>query len=103
MLTTQEKIKESLFLVTFNIVLPSADVYSDIYLITKLFLGINTETFPLSASFHLGPCLISYGLCWLGWYSTDKQKKVLLDCASPQLLPSTGSSQGYPANLDPTK
>ena len=117
MLTTQEKIKECLIVMTFNILLPSADVYSDIYLMTNLFLGIPRtrycqwhllseqeyadcmekniatvaiETFPLSASFLLGPCLINYGLCWLGWYSTEKRKKFswiapLLNCY-PQLV-----------------
>ena len=54
MLTTSQKIKESLLLATLNILLPSADIYFDVYFIIRLNLGR-----PLHLS--VIPSLGSYG------------------------------------------
>ena len=91
MLTTSQKIRESLLLTTLNILLPSADVYTDVYFIVRLNLGrpliyIGRDTRNISANslyqvrhpnwaaLLLGPCLINYALCWFAWYNTDKRK-----------------------------
>ena len=41
MLTTSQKIKESLLLTALNILLPSADIYFDVYFILRLNLGLH--------------------------------------------------------------
>ena len=79
-------IKESLLLALFNVLLPTGDVYSDLALITKLY---NNEL-PKWASSLLLPFLVNYTLCWIAWFTTEKQKKftwiaALLGCY-PQLV-----------------
>ena len=78
--------KEIFLLALLNIVLPSADVYSDLALVTKLYHNDH----PKYASLLLGPFLVNYTLCWIAWFTTEKQKKftwisALLGCY-PQLV-----------------
>ena len=78
--------KESFFLGWFKIILPTIDVYSDLALVTKLYWNGH----PNWASLLLGPFLANYSLCWIAWFTTEKQKKLswiaaLLGCY-PQLV-----------------
>ena len=78
--------KETFLLGSLEVVLPTADVYSDLALTTKLF----SKNHPNWASLLLGPVLINYTLCWIAWFTTEKQRKftwiaALLGCY-PQLV-----------------
>ena len=79
-------IKETFLLGSLNVALPTADVYSDLALTTKLFYNNH----PNWASLLLVPFLVNYTLCWIAWFTTEKQKKftwiaALLGCY-PQLV-----------------
>ena len=79
-------ISEIFLLVLLSIALPTVDVYSDLALATKLY----TNGHPNWASLLLGPFLVNYTLCWIAWFTTEKQKKftwiaALLGCY-PQLV-----------------
>ena len=100
------KIKETVVLILINIVLPSVDVYTDLALIAKFYIGsrrnpycddkffnenslINChydESVPaLNVTFtpHYGwgtlmllPFLLNYLICWYVWATTEKRKAV---------------------------
>ena len=97
-----QKIKEILILSVFKVLLPSADVYSDLFLIGRLYFGFQfinctwgcpksgncgcydrptrypvfeVHRHPIWASLLLGPFLINYILCWIAWYRLEKQKR----------------------------
>ena len=79
-------IKETFLLGSLNVALPTVDVYSDLALTTKLY----DNGHPNWASLLLGPFLVNYTLCWIAWFTTEKQKKftwiaALLGCY-PQLV-----------------
>ena len=79
-------ISEIFLLVLLSIALPTVDVYSDLALATKLY----TNGHPNWASLLLGPFLVNYTLCWIAWFTSEKQKKftwiaALLGCY-PQLV-----------------
>ena len=78
--------KETFLLGSLNVALPTVDVYTDLALTTKLY----DNDHPNWASLLLGPVLINYTLCWIAWFTTEKQKKftwiaALLGCY-PQLV-----------------
>ena len=78
--------KEIFLLALLNVALPTVDVYSDIALATKLYHNGHPEW----ASSLLVPFLANYTLCWIAWFTTEKQKKftwiaALLGCY-PQLV-----------------
>merc|ERR1712037_94708 len=78
--------KEIFLLLLLNILLPTVDVYSDLALVTKLYYNDH----PNWASLLLGPFLVNYSLCWIAWFTTEKQRKftwmaALLGCY-PQLV-----------------
>ena len=78
--------KETLLMGLLQVVLPTGDVYSDLALTTNLFYNNH----PNWASLLLGPFLVNYTLCWIAWFTTEKQKKftwiaALLGCY-PQLV-----------------
>jgi hypothetical protein len=78
--------KEIFLLALLNIALPTVDVYSDLALVTKLYHNGH----PKWASLLLGPFLVNYTLCWIAWFTTEKQRKftwiaALLGCY-PQLV-----------------
>ena len=78
--------KETLLMGSFQVVLPTADVYTDLALSTKLY----DNNHPNWASLLLGPFLVNYTLSWIAWFTTEKQKKftwiaALLGCY-PQLV-----------------
>ena len=89
--------KEIFLLVLLNILLPTVDVYSDLALVTKLYYGkceyrirVSIKPHPKWASLLLVPFLVNYTLCWIAWFTTEKQKKftwiaALLGCY-PQLV-----------------
>ena len=81
MLTKSEKIKETyklspiketMILLVLNTCLPTFDVFSDLFLIVKLY---NNEN-PIWARLLLVPFLANYLLTWMAWWRLDKQKKV---------------------------
>ena len=79
-------LKETLLMGSLQVVLPTGDVYSDLALTTNLFYNNH----PNWASLLLGPFLVNYTLCWIAWFTTEKQKKftwiaALLGCY-PQLV-----------------
>ena len=83
-----DPLKETLILGALNVILPTVDVYSDLALVTKLYLHENKHY--IWGSNLLIPFLINYTLCWFAWFTTDKQKKfawiaALLGCY-PQLV-----------------
>ena len=61
--TTAWKVKEIVPLVVLNIGLPSVDIYSDLYMIIKLW----TNGHPGWACCLLAPFLLNYLLTWLIW------------------------------------
>ena len=63
--------KEIFLLVLLHILLPTVDVYSDLALVTKLYYNNH----PNWARLLLGPFLVNYTLCWIAWFTTEKQKK----------------------------
>ena len=78
--------KEIFLLALLNVALPTVDVYSDLALATKLYQNGH----PKWASSLLVPFLVNYALCWIAWFTTEKQKKLswiaaLLGCY-PQLV-----------------
>jgi len=78
--------KEIFLLALLNILLPTVDVYSDLALVTKLYYNGH----PKWASLLLVPFLVNYTLCWIAWFTTEKQRKftwiaALLGCY-PQLV-----------------
>ena len=78
--------KEIFLLALLNVALPTLDVYSDLALITKLY----NNQLPKWATSLLVPFLVNYALCWIAWFTTEKQKKLswiaaLLGCY-PQLV-----------------
>ena len=78
--------KETLLMGSLQVVLPTGDVYSDLALTTNLFYNNH----PNWASLLLGPFLVNYTLCWIAWFTTEKQKNftwiaALLGCY-PQLV-----------------
>ena len=80
------ELKEIFLLALLNIALPTVDVYSDLALVVKLYQA----RLLLQASLLLGPFLVNYSLCWIAWFTTEKQKKLswiaaLLGCY-PQLV-----------------
>ena len=89
--------KEIFLLVLLNILLPTVDVYSDLALVTKLYYGkceyrirVSIKPHPKWATLLLVPFLVNYTLCWIAWFTTEKQKKftwiaALLGCY-PQLV-----------------
>ena len=95
MLTTVQKVRETVLLSALNIVLPTGDVYSDLALITK-FLTTPYVTLEGEETVHLkyglallAPFLANYLLTWIVWFRVDKQKRLtwlacLLACY-PQL------------------
>ena len=77
---------EIFLLALLNVALPTVDVYSDLALVTKLYY----KGHPKWASLILVPFLVNYALCWIAWFTTEKQKKftwiaALLGCY-PQLV-----------------
>jgi hypothetical protein len=72
MLSTWEKVKETMLLLPLNIILPSADVYSDLYLIAKFIIRGHT----FFAGLLLVPFALNYLLTWGVWWRLDKSKKV---------------------------
>jgi hypothetical protein len=72
MLSTWEKVKETMLLLPLNIILPSADVYSDLYLIAKLIISGH----KLFAGLLFLPFALNYLLTWGIWWRIDKRKKV---------------------------
>ena len=78
--------KETFLLGSLNVALPTVDVYSDLALTTVFY----NNNHPNWASLVLGPFLVNYTLCWISWFTTEKQKKftwiaALLGCY-PQLV-----------------
>ena len=86
---------EIFILALLNILLPTVDVYSDLALVTKLYYGQydhygSYNGHPKWASLLLGPFLVNYTLCWIAWFTAEKQRKftwiaALLGCY-PQLV-----------------
>ena len=79
-------LKEIFLLALLNVALPTVDVYSDLALATKLYYNGH----PKWASSLLVPFLVNYTLCWIAWFTTEKQRKftwiaALLGCY-PQLV-----------------
>ena len=77
---------ETFLLALLNVALPTVDVYSDLALVTKLYY----KGHPKWASLLLVPFLVNYTLCWIAWFTMEKQKKftwiaALLGCY-PQLV-----------------
>ena len=86
--------KEIFLLLLLNIALPTVDVYSDLLLVTTLYNYRDPKWAPNGhpkwASLLLGPFLVNYTLCWIAWFTTEKQRKftwiaALLGCY-PQLV-----------------
>ena len=69
--------KETILLVLLSIILPSLDVYSDLVLIVKFYIGRGTMM--------VVPFLLNYLICWYVWATTDKWKAVT---CLPELLPT---------------
>ena len=97
MQTFNQRAKESLILSVFNILLPTTDMYSDLYFIGWLYINtpyhykckwphhypckwswneyrLNSQLFTW-AGLLLGPFLFNYTLCWIAWFRMDKQKR----------------------------
>ena len=72
MLTTGQKVKESLLIFMLNISLPTADIYSDLSLIVKF----STKGHINYATFLLIPFLLNYILTWINWSRIDEQKRI---------------------------
>ena len=105
-LGTGEKIKETVVLSLLNVALPSVDVFSDLLLVVKFYIGsrINpycdekdgsykdllnchyNDSVPTSnviytphygwGTLMLFPFLLNYLICWYVWATTDKKKAV---------------------------
>ena len=78
--------KETFLLGSFNVILPTVDVYSDVALMTRLY----SNGHPGWATLLLCPVLTNYSLSWITWFNTERQKKFtwlapLLGCY-PQLV-----------------
>ena len=76
--------KDIILLLVLNITLPTFDVYSDLYLIIRLFINGH----PKYAGSLLTPFLLNYVLTWLLWWRMDKRKLLswipVLLCCYPQ-------------------
>ena len=68
--------KDIILLLVLNIALPTVDVYSDLYMIVKLFT--NHPPHPNYAGLLLTPFLLNYFLTWFLWWRMDKRKLCLL-------------------------
>ena len=105
-LGTGEKIKETVVLSLLNVALPSVDVFSDLLLVVKFYIGsrINPYCYEKDGSYkdllhchyndsvptsnvkytpHYGwgtlmllPFLLNYLICWYVWATMDKRKAV---------------------------
>jgi len=63
-------IKQSVTVLLLNIVLPTIDIYSDLYLIVKLLYNGH----PVWSVLLLVPFLLNYFLTWFLWWRIDKTK-----------------------------
>lgn len=68
--TTKRKIKTTLFMGAFKIVLPTFDTCSDLLLIIKLY----QKSYPTFATALLVPFLANYLCTWYNWLIYDKHK-----------------------------
>ena len=75
--------KEIFLMTLFNVVLPTVDVYSDLGLVTKLYYYGH----PKWASLLLVPFLVNYTLCWIAWFTTEKQRKFTWIATLPGCYP----------------
>ena len=67
-----EKVKDICALAVLNIVLPTVDVYSDLYLVIKLW----SNGHPRWASGLLAPFLLNYILTWITWYKLETKARL---------------------------
>jgi len=72
MLNTTNRIKESVTILLLNVILPTFDIYSDLYLIGKLLYNGH----PKWSVLLLVPFLLNYFLTWFLWWRIDKTKKL---------------------------
>ena len=115
MLTRGKKVKESFIIAGLNIVIPTADVYSDGAYILKLIWGLpfhpdcegdhfsinrtclalpwiaeeelQYERHPVWASMMLIPFLATYLTTWIAWYRIDKRKHLTWIACAFNLYP----------------
>ena len=84
MLTTFQKIKETIFVAILNVLLPSVDIFTDLGSVIKLYIGTRNRgaegiyyiSHPGWATALLVPFLINYLTTWIVWWSVDKRKTV---------------------------
>ena len=67
------KIKESILLLTFNIVMPLVDIGSDMYMIQRLLIN----GLPKFAGLLVVPFLMNYFLSWNMWRRLEKNRRFL--------------------------
>ena len=95
-----------LTVLVLNIFLPTLDTYSDISLVTKLYIGAdggewNRETqdweyghhsHPVFASVLLVPFLLNYVACWYAFYREARYKKYTFIFPLLNLYPQFGKT-----------
>jgi len=69
------EVKTILLMVALNIILPTADIVTDINLVIKLYRGANGETHPYMATAMLIPFLLNYIVCFITFLRKEKNKK----------------------------
>ena len=106
MLTTLQKIKETILITILNVLLPSVDIFTDLGSVIKLYIGIRTHPDCVStygdswtvakenciennsiegiiyvsqagwATALFVPFLVNYVTTWIVWWSVDKKKTI---------------------------
>ena len=79
-ITVWTKIKTIVTMLVFNILLPTLDIYSDLSLIIKLYIGTPCDhcevvNHPKFATALLIPFLLNYTLSFITWYNLNENSE----------------------------
>ena len=77
-----------LIIVALNIILPTADIVTDINLVIKLFQGAH----PKMATRMLTPFLLNYIVCFITFLRKEKNKKFTFIFALLNIYPQFGKN-----------
>ena len=83
---TAMEAKSILIIVALNIILPTADIVTDIYLVYKLYRGAHYKM----ATAMLTPFLLNYIVCFITFLRKEKNKKFTFIFALLNIYPQFG-------------
>ena len=90
------EVKSILIILALNIILPTADIVTDINLVVKLYRGIEdwrgNYYHPKMATAMLTPFLINYIVCFITFLRKEKNKKFTFIFALLNIYPQFGKN-----------